>query len=95
MLTIFSGRATSVAYVGPSVSPYYDLNLGYRIYYVDGDHEATTRVRDSCSSIFLFIAKKFNAEFIFYNFSFSVSSGPRDVDNEFKGGQSFRVPNLV
>ncbi|CAB3240613.1 unnamed protein product [Arctia plantaginis] len=37
------GRATSIAYVGPSVSPYYDLNLGYRIYYVDGDHEATTR----------------------------------------------------
>ncbi|CAH4031126.1 sphingomyelin phosphodiesterase isoform X2 [Pieris brassicae] len=38
------GRATSVAYVGPSVSPYYDLNLGYRIYYVDGDHDATTRL---------------------------------------------------
>ncbi|XP_026320284.1 sphingomyelin phosphodiesterase isoform X1 [Hyposmocoma kahamanoa] len=38
------GRATSIAYVGPSVSPYYDLNLGYRIYYVDGDHEATTRL---------------------------------------------------
>lgn len=37
------GRATSIAYVGPSVTPYYDLNLGYRIYYVDGDHEATTR----------------------------------------------------
>lgn len=39
-----TGRATSIAYVGPSVSPYYDLNLGYRIYYVDGDHETTTRV---------------------------------------------------
>ncbi|XP_050359480.1 sphingomyelin phosphodiesterase isoform X2 [Nymphalis io] len=38
------GRATSIAYVGPSVSPYYDLNLGYRIYYVDGDHDATTRL---------------------------------------------------
>ncbi|XP_059050871.1 sphingomyelin phosphodiesterase isoform X1 [Achroia grisella] len=37
------GRATNIAYVGPSVSPYYDLNLGYRIYYVDGDHDATTR----------------------------------------------------
>ncbi|KAL0851184.1 hypothetical protein ABMA28_007036 [Loxostege sticticalis] len=37
------GRATSIAYVGPSVSPYYDLNLGYRIYYVDGDHPETTR----------------------------------------------------
>ncbi|XP_039755236.1 sphingomyelin phosphodiesterase isoform X1 [Pararge aegeria] len=38
------GRATSIAYVGPSVSPYYDLNLGYRIYYVDGDHDSTTRL---------------------------------------------------
>lgn len=43
------GRALSIAYVGPSVSPYYDLNPGYRIYYVDGDHPKTTRVskRDS------------------------------------------------
>ena len=38
------GRALSVAYIGPSVSPYYDLNPGYRIYYVDGDHSKTTRV---------------------------------------------------
>ncbi|XP_051164735.1 sphingomyelin phosphodiesterase isoform X1 [Leptopilina boulardi] len=38
------GRALSIAYVGPSVSPYYDLNPGYRIYYVDGDHPQTTRM---------------------------------------------------
>lgn len=38
------GRALGIAYVGPSVSPYYDLNPGYRIYYVDGDHSKTTRV---------------------------------------------------
>ncbi|XP_057330103.1 sphingomyelin phosphodiesterase isoform X2 [Microplitis mediator] len=38
------GRALSIAYVGPSVSPYYDLNPGYRIYYVDGDHPKTTRM---------------------------------------------------
>lgn len=44
LIETVSGRATSIAYVGPSVSPYYDLNLGYRIYYVDGDHDATTRV---------------------------------------------------
>lgn len=37
------GRAISIAYVGPSVTPYNDLNPGYRIYYVDGDHEDTTR----------------------------------------------------
>ncbi|KAK9876806.1 hypothetical protein WA026_015044 [Henosepilachna vigintioctopunctata] len=36
-------RPSSIAYVGPSVSPYYDLNPGYRIYYVDGDHDHTTR----------------------------------------------------
>lgn len=38
------GRAISIAYVGPSVTPYNDLNPGYRIYYVDGDHEQSTRV---------------------------------------------------
>ncbi|XP_031785987.1 sphingomyelin phosphodiesterase isoform X4 [Nasonia vitripennis] len=38
------GRALSIAYIGPSVSPYYDLNPGYRIYYVDGDHPKTTRM---------------------------------------------------
>jgi len=41
------GRAVSVAYVGPSVTPYYDLNPGYRIYYVDGDREHSTRVTTS------------------------------------------------
>ncbi|XP_073847882.1 sphingomyelin phosphodiesterase isoform X1 [Musca autumnalis] len=34
----------NIAYIGPSVSPYYDLNPGYRIYYVDGDHDTTTRL---------------------------------------------------
>lgn len=38
------GRATSIAYIGPSVTPYDNLNPGYRIYYVDGDHDATTRL---------------------------------------------------
>ncbi|XP_021710800.1 sphingomyelin phosphodiesterase isoform X1 [Aedes aegypti] len=37
-------RATSIAYIGPSVTPYYDLNPGYRIYYIDGDHDHTTRL---------------------------------------------------
>ncbi|XP_069704138.1 sphingomyelin phosphodiesterase-like [Periplaneta americana] len=36
-------RATNIAFVGPSVTPYQDLNPGYRIYYVDGDHKSTTR----------------------------------------------------
>ncbi|XP_049544955.1 sphingomyelin phosphodiesterase isoform X2 [Anopheles darlingi] len=38
------GRATSIAYIGPSVTPYNDLNPGYRIYYIDGDHDETTRL---------------------------------------------------
>ncbi|XP_039289630.1 sphingomyelin phosphodiesterase isoform X2 [Nilaparvata lugens] len=37
------GRPTSIAYVGPSVTPYNDLNPGYRIYFIDGDHDQTTR----------------------------------------------------
>ncbi|XP_055686380.1 sphingomyelin phosphodiesterase isoform X1 [Lutzomyia longipalpis] len=37
-------RATNIGYIGPSVTPYNDLNPGYRIYYVDGDHGATTRL---------------------------------------------------
>jgi sphingomyelin phosphodiesterase len=37
------GRPVSIAYIGPSVTPYYDLNPGYRIYYVDGDREHSTR----------------------------------------------------
>lgn len=37
------GRAVSIAYIGPSVTPYFDLNPGYRIYYVDGDHDQSTR----------------------------------------------------
>jgi sphingomyelin phosphodiesterase len=39
-----AARVTSIAYIGPSVTPYYDLNPGYRIYYVDADHPQTTRV---------------------------------------------------
>ena len=27
-------RPTNIAYIGPSVTPYYDLNPGYRIYYI-------------------------------------------------------------
>ena len=54
------GRALSIAYVGPSVTPYYELNPGYRIYYVDGDHPKTTRVT---YSITLFC---YNRKILFY-----------------------------
>jgi sphingomyelin phosphodiesterase len=33
---VYRGRASSIAYIGPSVTPYYGLNPGYRIYHVDG-----------------------------------------------------------
>ncbi len=31
---------------GPSVTPYFNLNPGYRIYYVDGDYPTSTRVKN-------------------------------------------------
>lgn len=33
-----------MAYIAPSVTPYFDFNPGYKIYYVDGDHADTTRM---------------------------------------------------
>lgn len=38
-----SGRATNIAYVSPSVTPFDYGNPAFRIYYVDGDHNETTR----------------------------------------------------
>ncbi|KAK6619760.1 hypothetical protein RUM43_012525 [Polyplax serrata] len=38
-----TNKPYGVAYVGPSVTTYTYLNPGYRIYYVDGDHNDTTR----------------------------------------------------
>lgn len=40
----FSERPTSVAYIGPSVTPFVDFNPAYRLYYVDGDHGNSTFV---------------------------------------------------
>lgn len=38
------GRALSVSYISPSVTPFINLNPGYRIYYIDGDRDHSTRV---------------------------------------------------
>lgn len=35
-------RPTSVAYIGPSVTTFGNVNPGYRIYTIDGDHEEST-----------------------------------------------------
>jgi len=40
---VYRGRATNIAYIGPSVTPYYGLNPGYRIYHVDGNYQGSTR----------------------------------------------------
>lgn len=53
------GRALSIAYVGPSISPYYDLNPGYRIYYIDGDHPKTTRVNKMIFSFLISMINKY------------------------------------
>lgn len=42
--SIFAGRATNIAYIGPSLTSYWDLNPGYRIYYIDGDYNGSTRM---------------------------------------------------
>ena len=34
----------SVAYMGPAVTTYQGLNLGFRIYTMDGDYDGTTNV---------------------------------------------------
>ncbi|RXG73749.1 Sphingomyelin phosphodiesterase, partial [Armadillidium vulgare] len=38
-----SRRAINVAYIGPSVTSYYGLNPGYRIYTVEGDYEGSNK----------------------------------------------------
>jgi len=43
-------RAINVAYIGPSVIPFIDLNPGYRSYYVDGDRSESTRVLSDSKS---------------------------------------------
>ncbi|XP_065202561.1 sphingomyelin phosphodiesterase isoform X2 [Planococcus citri] len=37
------GRAVGVSYISPSVTPFVNLNPGYRVYYVDGDRDHSTR----------------------------------------------------
>ncbi|XP_023247075.1 sphingomyelin phosphodiesterase-like [Copidosoma floridanum] len=44
-------RALNIGYIGPSATPYFNLNPGYRIYYIDGDHINTTR--STCTDTWL------------------------------------------
>ncbi|KAK3858597.1 hypothetical protein Pcinc_035220, partial [Petrolisthes cinctipes] len=39
-----TGRPCGVAYISPSQTPWFDLNPAYRIYYIDGDRQDTTRL---------------------------------------------------
>lgn len=43
MISLFSGRPVNIAYLGPAITSYSNLNPSYRIYYIDGDHDETTR----------------------------------------------------
>lgn len=90
------GRAVSVAYIGPSVTPYVNLNPGYRIYYVDGDHDHTTRV---CESFFRssnwtlrFVWKIIHLIFLFF---FVACGRSWNMGDEFKGSQFIWLPHLV
>lgn len=81
------GRPVSIAYVGPSVTPYSDLNPGYRIYYVDGDREHSTRVIK-----FIFLIEH-NINYL--NVVCSGGARPRDMGNEFKRSQFIRLSHLA
>jgi hypothetical protein len=43
-------RANNIAYIGPSVTPYYDLNPGYRLYYIGENLLQFSRISLSISS---------------------------------------------
>ena len=40
----------SFVMIGPSVTPFTNLNLGYRIYAIDGDYKESTNVSNACIS---------------------------------------------
>lgn len=54
-------RPVGIGYIAPSITPWKNCNPAYRIYYVDGDHENTTRVR------FLIIRAMINQQLKFLN----------------------------
>nr|KAG5693323.1 hypothetical protein BaRGS_008399 [Batillaria attramentaria] len=35
-------RPTNVAYISPSVTPYFNLNMGYRIFTIDGNYSSSS-----------------------------------------------------
>ena len=45
----------SIAYIGPSVTTYQQLNPGYRIYEVDGDYVNSSRVKWTLHFLLLFV----------------------------------------
>lgn len=81
------GRPVGIAYVGPSVTPYYDLNPGYRIYYVDGDREHSTRV--------MHFQLLYRVSVLTHCSVFAGCAGPRNVGDEFKRSQFIRLSYLA
>ncbi len=65
-------RATSFGFVTPSVTPYTDVNLSYRIYTVDGDYTETTRVKKQ--------QLNYNLKHFFYKITISFFQRVIDYD---------------
>ncbi|CAG9764151.1 unnamed protein product [Ceutorhynchus assimilis] len=59
-------RPTAVAYLAPSVTTYTNYNPAYRIYYIDGDHEDSTRANHETWTFDLETANVPNNEPLWY-----------------------------
>ena len=54
--TLSSLRPTSFGFISPSITPHTQVNLAYRVYYVDGEYDGSTRVRQRGEAvIFIFL----------------------------------------
>lgn len=76
-------RPVNVAYVGPSVTPYSDQNMGYRFYTIDGHYKGSSYVSGQSVSIMLLKIVVFFSLFLFFCFFlqdfFAVLSLNEDV----------------
>lgn len=63
-----NSRPFGIGYLGPSATTFTYMNPGYRVYYVDGDYEGTTRVSRKVNLLQLILSD-------FFRF-LSVCTGP-------------------
>lgn len=57
-------RPVGVQYITPNNGPYHNLNPSYRVYYIDGDHPHTTRVRLLLFLTYMIIRLNFSDKFV-------------------------------